>query len=439
MINQSFLWLVIEYSASLFEILVFQILFQSLFGCRQALSKYQYLISVPLAFLVLLLNNSTIPPIVTTGLFLLIFIAMAFLLYMGSLINKTIVLVVFYVAWGGTEMGTLFVLSQIYHTTTAFAVPSKERLVALVVSKLLLYGLMRIVVRLRLEKYQRLSARYFWGLMVFPVLSIISLFMLAQIWVDSMGPLHLVSNWLAASVSIAILFANLFIFALFDRISEESTKNTQLVVFEKQLDYERKYIKLLYEKSEDIRRLNHDMNNLLSPLYFYAKAGDLNRIKSALDNLERKVKLSSFMVRSGNLCVDAILSEKIAKAQEAEITVKHCLELQDSSLPIPEEDLCILLGNAMDNAIEACQRINDGPKVIDVFIRQNKGMFQIRVQNAYYQQPSVYNGVFQTTKANPSQHGFGIRSIEKIIEKNQGVMNIDTANSVFTLTMIFPI
>ena len=198
-------------------------------------------------------------------------------------------------------------------------------------------------------------------------------------------------------------------------------------------------VKLLREKSEDVRRLNHDMNNILSPLYYYAKAGDLSRIMSTLDSLERQMKSSPILVSSGNLCVDAILSEKITKAQEAEITVKHCLALQGSSLPIPEEDLSILLGNAMDNAIEAYQRINDGPKVIDVFIRQNKGMFQIRVQNAFNQQPSIYNGKFRTTKANPSQHGFGIRSIEKIIEKNQGVMNIDTANSVFTLTMIFSI
>jgi hypothetical protein len=125
-------------------------------------------------------------------------------------------------AWGGSEMGTLFLLSELYGSAAGFSTASPARLVAIVVSKIVLFIMMRIIIRIRLEKHQRIPQKYFLGLMLFPVSSILSIAMLTQTWVKATGLERLNNFWLEALASISLLFANLFVFALFDRVTEET-------------------------------------------------------------------------------------------------------------------------------------------------------------------------------------------------------------------------
>jgi two-component system sensor histidine kinase AgrC len=107
-------------------------------------------------------------------------------------------------------------------------------------------------------------------------------------------------------------------------------------------------------------------------------------------------------------------------ARQAGIKLKREFDLLDAKLPIPEEDLCVLLGNALDNAIEASQKVAAESKTVDLLIRQDKGVFQIRVQNPYAVSPSFVNGSFHSSKGDPQNHGFGIASMKQIVDKHSG-------------------
>ncbi len=156
-----------------------------------------------------------------------------------------------------------------------------------------------------------------------------------------------------------------------------------------------------------------------------------NQHKEALEYIERinsEISLSTKLFNTGHKIADTILDEK--QRIYKDIIIKFEGNIPDF---IDNVDLCIVLGNAVDNAIEACEKLCGTDKIIDMTANFQQSHFILIIKNPV-SKDFIINGSFpKTTKENPLKHGFGLSNIKRIVDKYEGDMSIETDNGIFTL------
>lgn len=190
---------------------------------------------------------------------------------------------------------------------------------------------------------------------------------------------------------------------------------------------------------ESNAKLYHDMRNHFSLIQGYLADGKIPEAREYLQKLCGDTTTTySIEQWTGIEAVDYILSQKIGVARQHGIeTIIHAEYPKDCK--IDPVDLCTILTNLLDNAIDACtKQPNGAEKKIMVTIRRIHQFIIIRIANSSIATPTVRNGSFVTSKQNQKQHGWGIRSVKSAIEKYQGTIKFDYGDSLFTVSaMIF--
>ena len=146
-------------------------------------------------------------------------------------------------------------------------------------------------------------------------------------------------------------------------------------IFSKQIDkrlaaYQRELIEVHYAEVENmykqIRGWRHDYRNHIQVLKAYAASGDMDAIKRYLDELETDLSAVDPVVKTGNPMADAILNSKISLAKSRNVPVKADVFIP-LALRISELDLCVIIGNLFDNAIEASLTLPEGKRLIRIY------------------------------------------------------------------------
>lgn len=148
-----------------------------------------------------------------------------------------------------------------------------------------------------------------------------------------------------------------------------------------------------------------------------------------------KVEGAYHRINTGNLVIDALITNALNIGQANGITMATELLLFDSKLPVDRYDLCVVLGNLLDNAIEASKKIKMAEdRHILIHIRSNEVALFIRVRN--YVEREITN--LQSKKANPEYHGYGLTNIKRICEKYGGHMTIESESQQFENMVVLP-
>ena len=209
----------------------------------------------------------------------------------------------------------------------------------------------------------------------------------------------------------------------------------------------------LYQKNE---RRYHDMNHHLQMIYHLAKRLDCPEIQEYVTSIHTPIMELSDMVWSGNDIVDAILNHYQVLAKKNNIKIDINTEYpKDCS--ISSDDICVILFNLLDNAMEACMKCvkellnketmknndaanhsNHDPNtlMITVTIRRIHEFLIIKVQNPYTKLPKKRLGLFISSKTNSSHHGIGLKNVKEIVEKYQGNPEFEAEDNKFTTTAL---
>ena len=182
------------------------------------------------------------------------------------------------------------------------------------------------------------------------------------------------------------------------------------------------------------RHQNHDMKQHLLLLRQYLKHNQVEAAMRYLDDIDGKQEIDKLHNYCQIPVIDYMLDEKIKIAQKYNIKVET--ELEVCFCPISDVDMCIIMGNLMDNAIEALQNVTIFEKVIKFSIKMVNDIFIMKVSNPYQGNRKKINDGYVTTKPNKKEHGLGIRSVKNIVEKNGGSMEISDKNEIFQATII---
>ena len=196
-------------------------------------------------------------------------------------------------------------------------------------------------------------------------------------------------------------------------------------------------LELQKQRDEDIRRLHHDMKNHLLALENMAGT-DKNRLTEYLGQLTAQLEPYESLVETGNELLNGILSEKLALARSKDIDLE--IQADCSGLGfVSDTDLCTIFGNALDNAIEACEKVEPKEdRAIRVKSELIAGQFFITVTNSYAGTVEMNGGLPQTTKKDKAMHGIGIRSIKRALEKYSGTLTLHPGDRKFTFTVVIP-
>lgn len=216
-------------------------------------------------------------------------------------------------------------------------------------------------------------------------------------------------------------------------------------IFSKHIDkqigaYQRELIETHYAEVENmykqIRGWRHDYRNHIQVMKAYAADGNLEAIQSYLDELDTDLSTVDTVIKTGNAMADAILNSKISLAKSKNIPV-HTDAHIPLALTTSEIDLCVIIGNLFDNAIEASLKLPAEERMIRVYMDMKNTQLYISFTNfTSTKKQSKVGNIFKTTKGDG--HGFGLVRIDNIVERLDGYISRNSEDGAFTTEILLP-
>lgn len=193
------------------------------------------------------------------------------------------------------------------------------------------------------------------------------------------------------------------------------------------------YYQALEQQQVEVRRMRHDMANHLQILMSLPDSEK----SSYIEELIRLPIMQNSIHYCQNQVINAVINAKNTSMEQANIKLSYNLSVPDHC-NIEKVDLCALFANSLDNAIEACVKLPEKQRNITLEAKAEKGVLVCHISNFYNDTIEIEQNLPVTSKANKTLHGYGLRSIQEIIERYQGQMKIETSNDQFTLFFYIP-
>lgn len=244
------------------------------------------------------------------------------------------------------------------------------------------------------------------------------------------GGLLLVPQPLARLLLTYLIFASLLAFYLLT--SAQAATNAE--------SFRRAVLADQYEEVKAIylqmRGWRHDYHNHLQTMKAYLAQEQWEDLASYLDELEADLRAVDLLVKSGNPMVDAILNSKLSLAKQASIRLDLTVHVMDR-LSISDTDLCIILGNLLDNAMEACAELEPDKRYIRLYLDAIGQQFYLSIQNSAKEILSFEEKHYISTKR--GNHGLGLKRVALLIESYEGFLNLQNEPGIFAVEVSIPL
>lgn len=236
--------------------------------------------------------------------------------------------------------------------------------------------------------------------------------------------------WQIAGVLFVLLIVNLLLWAFL----MPWFVNHKLTRFQNEL-VNRHYdeVEAMYRK---MRGWRHDYHNHMQTLKAYMIMNQYEEIEHYLNQLEDDLDTVDTVLKTGNVMVDAILNSKLTLIQERNIKV-DATAVVPGDITISGIDLSVLIGNLLDNAMEACMQLPEEDRFIRVYIDIIKKQLYISITNSTVGKVKKSGERFLTSKE--GNHGFGLLRIDSIVEKHGGFINRQSESGVFATEVMLPL
>lgn len=207
-------------------------------------------------------------------------------------------------------------------------------------------------------------------------------------------------------------------------------------------NYQNNLLSKQYTEVENIykqmRGWKHDYHNHIQVMKAYLELEKYEEMDKYLDELNADLKDIDKVLKTGNLMVDAILNTKLSIALSRGINI-NAKATVPKNIKVADLDLCTIIGNLMDNAMEAAVKLEDPEdRFIRVYIREMKGQLYISLTNSVGGKVKKINLEYITTKLGLN-HGFGLKRIDSIVHKYNGFINRQNEEGVFATEVILPL
>lgn len=227
--------------------------------------------------------------------------------------------------------------------------------------------------------------------------------------------------------TVGLLFINLVICIYVEVLDRTYARQQEAILAQQQLQLRECYYQDLVERQEETRALWHDIKKYMSAMELLVDQDKRAEARACLDGLQRSFEQAQNIFNTGNPTVDSILAYGLKKAEEAQ-TKLRCQTWIDSRLEIPASDLFVIIGNTLDNAVEACGALPEGDaRWIDVSLTQKNHLLRYEIRNPY---------VPLTPREKKRIHGYGLKNVATCVQRHNGTMTVMKEDGYYTVLIV---
>lgn len=277
-----------------------------------------------------------------------------------------------------------------------------------------------------------LNCRWYFSFLIYPSITLVVLIQNYYLILNDEQMVYV--RWFVLS-SVLLVLSNVVIFLILGEMHRLQMDKLKIELAEQRLAAQEQHYAEMTERNKEIKKHIHDTKNLLLVLQSYVMQGKIHdaetHLKEMLDNLD-----SGTMDYTGNIVLDTVLGAKINEAQKHAVKIVPAIALY-GQLNIKVLDLALLLGNALDNAIEATSKINgETKKKIYLTVKLHQDILHIVVKNPVMHPVQIENNSVKTNKENAEMHGFGIPNMQTIVQKYKGTLDLRCVDQFFVLNIV---
>lgn len=344
-------------------------------------------------------------------------------------------------------MGKGYFLSvSLFETLQTFTYIAAQMFLCTVAVALPVVVFRKIVRNFREKDYAIGRTELFFLLAPGMVSLLICILLQTYIYIEN-GEIYRASPLLFLVIPAILFFCLLFILSdvrLFQDMIDRNREKSSQIILEKQVSSLQEHIAEMDRMYSGIRGMKHDMKNSLTVIMQLADSGSNEELRDYLSGLSRSFDRLEFHFKTGNAVVDTLLNTKY---HEIMCTLPD-LQFHADKLLFPKKlmiqsyDIGIILGNALDNALEACKKLKAEEQEAETFIRLSsyaKGkMFFLEMENSFDGKVMrKRDAEFPvTTKTDKKVHGIGLINIKHTAEKYHGAVDWSIKHKVFTLSVM---
>lgn len=241
-----------------------------------------------------------------------------------------------------------------------------------------------------------------------------------------------INEWFISGTMVALfIIVSLIVRVLFHlfRLIQQETDAQHKV---QKLEMERQFYEEMEKVVSSLRSLRHDLNNHFSVINGFLSAGEYQECLRYMHEVYSEMDIANSFVFVENSAVSILLNNKISKAKSKGVEIESIISFDNFTMPYTI--ICSLIGNILDNAIEATEKTED--KYIQLIVKGKDGECKIRCENTFAERPIFSNGKYQTTKKDTKNHGIGLSKIREIVREYNGTMDIQVGDTfLLTLTL----
>lgn len=219
-------------------------------------------------------------------------------------------------------------------------------------------------------------------------------------------------------------------------ISKLKIKETNYQLKMQQMKTELEMYDQISELTQDLRTLRHDMRGNIGIIKGLYESGEYEKIGEYLSQIYKIIEPTDDLVLVSNKIVSIALSQKCKIARQEGIKISSKIMVEDYGMD--DLDICSLLSNILDNAIESTKKCPVGERYIDFTIMEEGEGYTIRCENPYLESPVMSKNNFVTSKKNAEKHGFGISIIRRLAKKYGGRVRIFPEMGMFIVEVYIP-
>ena len=296
-------------------------------------------------------------------------------------------------------------------------------IICVIISRLLVLAAVKTICHFRKTTEQRISGYVFMSMIIMGIFSI--LYVLSD---------YAYSTAIFPTVVVVFLFfSDIILLYLFKYQLKEAEEKNREKMLRQQLSYKADYYRELSEKQKAANKTIHDMKNRIFALK-EAIQSNPDRCMDILNRISASLSSTMPLTITGNESVDALIHSKKQTMETSGISFSHSVHI--SGLLVDSFDMCVLLGNMFDNAIEACENVSPQNRHVALYITQQQNYLSIHMLNSVCGPVPIIGNKIATTKQAKELHGFGLQSVREIAEKYNGTYTLKSEENEFHIYVL---
>lgn len=344
-------------------------------------------------------------------------------IYRGKTIARLVISVSSVCLTGLSEIVMLFALAFFMGVSTADIVNSETtRLLGTVLSKTLSYAIVKFIC---VKSNSSVKQTPTYWTMYFIIFSTALLTVFTFFHLSYNNHNESINN-LAIISSAGLLFSVCFTLYLYESMLKQTEQLGRQKALEEQMKAQTKHIDEILLTQTQLKKFRHDLKNHCIALTAFFNNKDYNNGIKYLNKISDYNVRSSNEIDTGNITLDAILNSKKALAESKHISFKYNLHIPEH-INMEPEDISVIFGNALDNAIEANEKLAVEERYINISMVYDTSLI-CKISNACVHKKI---DILTTSKTDKSSHGFGLENIRSALKRYNGIINIEQTDNEF--------